>query len=319
MATLVIGGGESTEIPIERDRLVELWNDEQFFWLDLHGVHAEELQLVGEVFGFHPLAIEDAVNFGQRPKADEYDHFIFLVVYGAAPDADDLVEVHCFFSEHFLVTVRKDECPAFTSTQERIARRPPERVHSVTYLYLIADSLVDSFFPLLMDFDDRIDELEESIFHRPDDRQLQQIFAMKRRLVNLRRVVAPQRDLFTSVVSGVIEIPGMTEAAEHYFRDVYDHLIRLTDTIDSYRDLLSSAMDVYLSTVSNRLNGVTKQLAAVATIFLPLTFITGFYGQNFGWMVRHVGGLTSFIVLGIGAQLMAFAALIVFFKKRGWF
>ena len=198
-------------------------------------------------------------------------------------------------------------------------RRPPERVHSVTYLYLIADSLVDSFFPLLMDFDDRIDELEESIFHRPDDRQLQQIFAMKRRLVNLRRVVAPQRDLFTSVVSGVIEIPGMTEAAEHYFRDVYDHLIRLTDTIDSYRDLLSSAMDVYLSTVSNRLNGVTKQLAAVATIFLPLTFITGFYGQNFGWMVRHVGGLTSFIVLGIGAQLLALAALIVFFKKRGWF
>jgi len=319
MATLVVGTAAPAEIALERERLHQVRDADDFFWLDLHGATTAEVKLVGEVFGFHPLAVEDAFHFGQRPKADEYPGYVALVLYGAAPDEDDLVEVHCFSSSRFLVTIRRDECPAFSIVRERIARRPPERVHSITYLYLVADALVDSFFPLLSDFDDRIDQLEESIFHRPDDRQLQQVFAMKRRLVNLRRVIAPQRDLFTSVVSGVVELEGMTAEAEHYFRDVYDHLIRLTDTIDSYRDLLTSAMDVYLSTVSNRLNSVMKQLAAVATIFLPLTFITGFFGQNFGWMVQEVGGLGAFLVLGIGAQLLALAALIAFFRKRGWF
>ena len=142
---------------------------------------------------------------------------------------------------------------------------------------------------------------------------------MKRLLVGMRKAVTPQRDAFASLVGGVTELPGLGQGDEHYFRDIYDHLIRISDLIDSYRDLLTSAMDVYLSTVSNRLNSVMKQLTVIATIFLPLTFITGFFGQNFGWMVRQIGSWETFVALGLGADLLALLLLLAFFKRRGWF
>jgi magnesium transporter len=142
---------------------------------------------------------------------------------------------------------------------------------------------------------------------------------MRRQLVALRKVVLPQRDLLARLATGVAELPGMTAEDERYFRDVYDHQIRIFDLLETYRDLLAAAHDVYLSTVSNRLNGVTKQLTVIATIFLPLSFVTGFFGQNFGWMVDHIGSSWAFLVLGIGSELAALAALVVMFKRRGWF
>jgi magnesium transporter len=186
-------------------------------------------------------------------------------------------------------------------------------------LYRIIDALVDSFFPILADFDDRIDELENQTFLHASDQQLQEIFAMKRLLVGMRKAVTPQRDLFASLLGGGVELPGMTTEAERHFRDIYDHLIRISDLIDTYRDLLTSSMDVFLSTVSNRLNIVMKQLAVIATIFLPLTFVTGFFGQNFGWLVKSIAGWPAFVLLGIGAELVAVAILVIFFKRRGWF
>lgn len=142
---------------------------------------------------------------------------------------------------------------------------------------------------------------------------------MKRLLVGMRKAVTPQRDLFAGLMGDIAELPGMTTEAERHFRDVYDHLIRISDLIDTYRDLLTSSMDVFLSTVSNRLNVVMKQLAVIATIFLPLTFLTGFFGQNFGWLVRNTAGWTAFLVLGIGTQVATVAILMTFFKRRGWF
>jgi magnesium transporter len=190
---------------------------------------------------------------------------------------------------------------------------------SALLLYRIIDALVDSFFPILADFDDRIDELENQTFLNASDAQLQEIFAMKRLLVGMRKAVTPQRDLFAGLLGGGAELPGMTTEAERHFRDVYDHLIRISDLIDTYRDLLTSSMDVFLSTVSNRLNVVMKQLAVIATIFLPLTFVTGFFGQNFGWLVRYIAGWPAFLVLGIGTQIVTVVILMTFFKRRGWF
>jgi magnesium transporter len=186
-------------------------------------------------------------------------------------------------------------------------------------LYHVVVGLVDSFFPVLTEFDERIDEIEDAIAAEPTDEQLQEMFAMKRRLVGLRKAITPQRDAFGKVATDASALPGMGPEAERYFRDVYDHLIRLSEIIDSYRDLMTGAMDVYLSTVSNRLNVVMERLTVIATIFLPLTFITGFFGQNFGWMVRHVGGWPEFVALGVGLQLAALAVLLAFFKKRRWF
>jgi magnesium transporter len=248
---------------------------------------------------------------------DEYDDFVFIVAYGAAPDEDRLVEVHCFFSERCLVTVHRDDCPAFNELRERYEKRKPIERPSLL-LYRLIDALVDSFFPILAEFDDRIDQLEDAIFQRATDEQLQQIFAMKRLLVGLRKAISPQRDTFARLSGGLAELPGFTGDDERYYRDVYDHLIRISDLIDSYRDLLTGAMDVYLSTVSNRLNSVMKQLTVIATIFLPLAWLTGFFGQNFGFMVRHIGSWEAFLVLGIATELAMILAMLYVFRRRGW-
>ena len=133
--------------------------------------------------------------------------------------------------------------------------------------------------------DDRIDELQDQIFVNPKEAQLAELFALKRELVDMRKLVTPQRDMVSSMLTGVIPIPGMTPESERYVRDLYDHLIRISDMVDSYRDLLSGSLDAYMSMVSNRLNDVMKQLTIIATVFLPLSFLTGFFGQNFAWLV----------------------------------
>ena len=309
----------SGPVEFSTEKVSELLAEGGFFWLDLDQPDAADFQVLRDVFKFHPLAIEDSEHFGQRSKIDSYDDFAFLVLYGASTDEDRLVEVHCFYSERYLVTVHRDDAPAFNEVRDRFAKRGQPIEHPPRLLYQIVQALVDSFFPILADFDDRIDELENEIFLRADDRQLQEIFGMKRLLVGLRKAVTPERDMFARLVTGVETLPGLTPDDERYFRDVYDHLIRISDLIDSYRDLLTSSMDVYLSTVSNRLNSVMKQLTIIATIFLPLAWLTGFFGQNFGWMVRHVGSWEAFLFLGIGTELIAIALLLAFFRRRGWF
>jgi magnesium transporter len=184
-------------------------------------------------------------------------------------------------------------------------------------LYRVVDMLVDGYFPVLASFDDQIDELEDEILKAPTEAQLGQLFDMKRSLIALRKVVAPERDVFATLMAGDA-IPGMTPDNERYFRDVYDHLIRVSDLVDSYRDLMSGALDTHLSTVSNRLNVVMKQLTIIATIFLPLSFLTGFFGQNFGWMVARLGSLPVFIGAGLGLQVLTVIGLMVFFRRRGW-
>ena len=309
----------SGEVHFDHDTVKRLLAAGNFFWLDLDQPSEGDFQILRDVFEFHPLAIEDSEQFDQRAKLDEYDDFVFVVVYGAAPDDDRLVEVHCFYSERFLITVHRDDCPAFAEIRRRYQRREKKIEHPSLLLYRVIDGLVDSFFPVLAAFDDRIDELEDAIFRKADDKQLQEIFQMKRLLVGMRKAVSPQRDTFARLMGGIAQLPGLTEEDERYFRDIYDHLIRISDLIDSYRDLLTGAMDVYLSTVSNRLNAVMKQLTIIATVFLPLSWLTGFFGQNFGFMVRHIGRWETFIGLGFGSELLVLAALLLFFKRRGWF
>jgi magnesium transporter len=188
----------------------------------------------------------------------------------------------------------------------------------VSVLYLIVDELVDTYFPVLAQLDDRIDALEDAILKQPTEAQLGELFAMKRTLVTLRKVVTPERDMFARLLSGMNLLEGMTPEDERYFRDLYDHLIRISDLVDSYRDLLSGAMDTHLSTVSNRLNQVMKQLTIIATVFLPLSFITGFFGQNFGWMVNRLGSFGAFAGLAIGLELVTALGLVVVFRRRGW-
>jgi magnesium transporter len=290
------------------------------FWLDLDGVDQESSTLLSETFRFHPLAVEDAEHFGQRPKIDEFDDFTYFVVHGALADGSGTSEMHIFFTSHWVVTVHHGDCPALADVYERIERRHSlaDASPQVTLLYMIVDSLVDSFFPVLSSFDDRIDELEDEILRQPTEAQLGVLFDMKRSLITIRKVVTPQRDMFAALASGVVELPGMTSDGERYFRDLYDHLIRIADVVDSYRDLLSGVMDTHVSTVSNRLNVVMKQLTIIATIFLPLSYLTGFFGQNFSFLIGHITGRAPFFAFGLGLEVVAALILLYFFRKRGW-
>jgi magnesium transporter len=302
----------------DREDIERRLRDKTYFWLDLHQPEKADIAMLGEVFGFHPLALEDSAQFDQRPKIDPYDGYAFIVVYGASPDADGLVEVHCFSAEHYLVSVRHDDCPAFVNLQKRYMKRPDTLSDESMLFYHVVDGLIDSFFPSLSDMDDRIDTLQSEIFTDPREEQLQEIFAMKQRLVGVRRVIAPQRDMFAQLVGNVVEIPGISDETTRYFRDVYDHLIRLSEMIDSYRDLLTGVIDVYLSTIANRRDQIMKQLTVLAAVFLPITFVTGFFGQNFGYMVDHLIGSREAFLVGTGIQIATVIAILGFFKRRRW-
>jgi magnesium transporter len=301
----------------DRETVQRLLDKGELLWLDLYRPDADELGMLATVFGIHHLAIDDAANFGQRPKLEDYDDFTQLVAYGVQDGTDDLVEVHFFYSTRYLVTVRHGDCAAFAEVRNRLAHRA-KPVSRLQLMHHILDELTDGFFPVLSSFDDRIDRLQDEIFAKPTDGQLSDLFNMKRWLIGVRKVITPQRDLVASLVDGVNELPGMTREIERYFRDLYDHLIRISDLVDSYRDLLTGSMDAYLSTVSNRLNVVMKQLTVIATIFLPLAFLTGFFGQNFSWMVVRLGGLGPFLVLGLGSELAVVVAMLILFRRRGW-
>ncbi len=293
-----------------------------FFWLDLDGLDDEASDVLLHDFGFHPLAVEDAEHFGQRPKIDDYEGFTYFVLHGAqAEKPAETVEVHVFYTAARIVTVHHGECGPLDQVRARIGRHrgtelsPPQ----ISVLYLVVDMLVDSFFPVLSTFDDRIDEIEDDILRVPTEQQLGELFDMKRTLVSLRKVVTPQRDMFAGMLSGVTSLDGMTPDDERYFRDLYDHLIRISDLVDSYRDLLTGAMDTHISTVSNRLNVVMKQLAIIATLFLPLSFLTGFFGQNFTFLLNHfLNHDWTFWVFGLGVELVAVVGMLVMFRRRGW-
>jgi magnesium transporter len=296
-----------------------------FFWLDLNVPGPEpdpDLKtLLTDTFHFHPIAVDASDHFGQRARIDDYDDFVNVVTFGMAGDGKSVAEVHCFITDRFLISIHQGNCPSLGSVQDRIATHHANDAAApqIVIFYLILDALIDSFFPVLSAFDDEIDDLEGEILKSPTEAQLGVLFAMKRQILAIRKVITPQRDMISTLNAGMVSLPGMTTSGTAYFRSLYDHLIRISDMVDSYRDLLSGAMDTHLSMVNNRLNLVMKQLAVIATIFLPLGFLTGFFGQNFAWMLDHWDSSGyDFIFFGIVPELAAIGLLFALFKRRGW-
>lgn len=317
---------------IDERALDELTARSEFFWLDLVAPSDEQIAGLGARFAWHPLAVEDTQEFHQRPKLDRYGDHMLLVFYGSHPvepepsepdESDDedattqrrtLLEVHLIVSGDWVVTIRRDACADLDDLRRRLAaEQDPESEQFV--VYRILDTLTDTFFPVLEAIDERIDALEDAIVLSARSEQLQEVFHFKRKLLALRRVVTPQRDLAQRAIEDIADLPGLDVGSRDYFRDVYDHLIRVSDMVDAYRDLLSGTMDVYLSTTSNRMNAVMKQLTVVSTIFLPITALTGFFGMNFGWLVRHIDSLWTFLLFGVGGALLAVLGLFVWFKR----
>jgi magnesium transporter len=291
-------------------------DDGEHFWLDIGHPEDDELEQLSDLLDLHPLVRDDLGVFSQRAKADDYPTHTFLVLFGATHDADSLVEVHAVVSEKWLVTVHTEGCPAFIDLRKRTMRGGP-LASTAMLLQRVADSLADSFYPELEQLDERVDALERLVLRSERSDVLAEVLNLRRRLVAMRRVLGPQRDLVARLAAGTVELPGSDDEVRLGFRATYDELIRVTELIDSQRDLLTGALEVHLATVSNRLNDVMRRLAAVSTVFLPITFLTGYFGQNFGYLVRHITGRQA-LVLGTLLQLLVALGVVAMLRLRRW-
>jgi magnesium transporter len=301
------------------DEVEQALHNDEILWLDLHDSSDETLALLRDVFAIHPVAVEDAAEFGQRPKIEEYENFVSLVFFGANQVSQPLIEVHFYFGENFLITLHREPCVAFEGMRTLFARHHSGLAARVLVLHHVLDSLSDSMFPMLASFDDKVDTIQDEILIKAEREHQESLVALRRWLSDVRKVVAPQRDMLNALLSQRVDVPGMTKENEPYFRDLYDNMIKINDMVDSHRDLVASTMDSYTSQLANRQNDVMKQLTIMATIFLPLTYLTGFFGQNFGWLVKSVGSWEEFFGIGVGTEAVAVIFLLVLFKRRGWF
>jgi magnesium transporter len=226
-------------------------------------------------------------------------------------------EHHMFVSKDYLVTVHDDPAEILLALAARVKANPELTKGNPGFLtYLVIDQLVDSLFPLLETLDDRIDTLEDRILELATPELLAEIYKLKHQVIELRKFIGAQRDLFQRLITHSMDIHG--EELTLYWRDVHDHLIRQYETVDSLRDLLTGAMDVYLSTVSNRLNNTMKALTVIASIFLPISFLTGFYGMNFLFLTANLETPTQAFFIGIGTMVLSVLLQLYFFKRRGW-
>ncbi len=281
-------------------------------WLHCERPDEAALDAIAGRFHVHPLAVEDMRNSNQRPKMDDYGDQLFVVLFGAIACDDGsigLVEVHCLVGDGYVVTVATEHVPALESLGTQLERRPELGAGTSDRLfYRVCDSLVDSVFPLLDHIGNEIDLVEDAVLENPDRQTLRTIFGLKRDLLTLRRVTGPQRDLLQSLTSPRTE--RISAETQLFLRDVYDHTLRIVEQVDSYRDLMSSSLDAYLTSISNRLGEQTRRLTVVATIFLPLTFLTGFFGMNFAFLVQHINSPQAFF-LGLSLMAVSVPSLVV--------
>jgi magnesium transporter len=308
-------------VDLNRDQIAKHIEKGEFFWLDLDDPSDQKLGELAEQFHLHPLTVDDARTFNQRPKLEDYGGYVFLVAFGvdADPSADQvpLREVHAIISGDYVVTIHRGAVPVLEELRKRYET---EHVRSEQFLvYKILEAVTSTFFPVLSQIDEEIDTLEEEVLEDPSERAMRRLFGLKRDLVAMRRVISPLRDVFARDAERIADIRGLEADDRLYFRDLYDTLIRISELIDSYRDLLSGATDLYLSTVANRQGEVNKQLTIIATIFLPLTFLTGFFGQNFSFMVNHwINTERAFFVWGIGLLVVSIIGFVVYFRRKKW-
>ena len=309
--------GPVSEVRLEG--LSELVTQEQTtIWLDVVDPTPEEIARIGEEFHFHPLALEDVARGGQRPKVDQYDGYQFIVFYGLT-SRDEVVtthEVDIFLAKHCLVTFHKSDLPVITELADRWRTNAAKlATHGVGFvLHSVLDSLVDGYFPVLDDIAERADTLEESIILAGQPTLQAEILRLRRDLLMIRRVAGPERDVMNVLIR---RDPPLFDRKEIlYFQDVYDHLLRVTDTVDIYRDMLSSVLDANLSMVSYSLNQVVRRLTASSIILMSITLIAGIYGMNFTFMPELDWRFGYPFALG----LMAIVGVVELhlFKRIGW-
>jgi magnesium transporter len=307
------------------DWALALQDADGLLWVDFENTPAEaDEPLLREVFGFHPLAIDDALQESHVPKVDDWGRYLYIVLHGVGLNREDLGEIETceldiFLGANFLVTHHDCHLEAVERVWVGLQRDDRHLKNGPDYLlYRLADEVVAGYMPVVESLDDAIDQAEDQIFDRPTPRTLERIFALKRAALHLRRIIGPQREVLNKLARddyGVIDAQ-----ARVYFRDVYDHLVRLHDISESIRDLVGGTLDTYLSVINNRMNEIMKTLTIITTLFMPLSFIAGFFGMNFFIPVAPITSLMSRFAFTVMLGLMFATSFLMWFwmRRRGW-
>ena len=312
--------GDVVHDPVPLARISDaIAEPDALLWVDVVDPTRDELELLREEFAFHPLALEDVAKEGQRPKIEYYDETVFLVFYRLGRDAEGDIrsdQVGIFVGENYLVTVHRDVLPELADVCDRWALNvrhiDGDRVGLL--LYAVLDLIVDGYMPLLDDISDEIDAVEDRIFVSFDVRVQQRVFELKKNLLAVRRVSSPERDVVNELMR--LDDGSMAPTTRRYLGDVHDHLLRVVDATDLYRELLASALDSYLSVTSNRLNQVMRRLTASSIILMGMTLVAGVYGMNFvhmpelDWRLGYPMALALMATVGV--------SLAVAMKRNDW-
>jgi magnesium transporter len=293
---------------VDLDAIRALHEREEFFWLDLDSPSDADLDALGALLGIPDLAIEDTKEFGQRPKLDDYGERVLIVFYGA--HGTDLVEVHVHVSGKEVVTVRRAPCAHLWEARERAATARVRTEQDLVYRVL--DALAESLRTLADRHAAEVEHLEEIAFERPKPADRRRMSELRSDLFRLQQIVMPQREMLARGGDLLETLPGLErDVARHPFRDVHDDLVVTSTEIDYLRELLAEAVNVLINQMAGR-------LTIVATIFLPLTFATGFFGMNFGWLVDHIDSAESFLVLGVGGMIVPLVIAAVLLLRTGY-
>ena len=309
-------GFEETHEP---SALVELPSKGTYLWVDLQAPTPEEADVLTRVFGFHPLAVEDCWHEPQQSKVDDYGNYIFMVVhavrYEVERDEFKTHELNIFLGEPYLVTFHTYHSRSIDSAKENVRRHPPLMARGMDFvLHQIIDRVIDKYFPKLEIIEGKIDTLESDLVGDARPELLTQVFDLRRTVANLKRIATREREMLIQISRG--DFPFISEKAQVYFKDVYDHLFRIVEVADNLRETLSVIIQVYVSMVSNQLNHTMRVLTLIATVMLPLTVITGIYGMNFDFMPELHWKFGYPLVLV--AMLVVSVLMIAYFRRKKW-
>lgn len=291
-------------------------------WININGLnHVDSIEKIGKEYHLHPLTLEDIVNASHRPKLDVYDHYVFVVLKMLYYDKNEQIiseQVSFILGENYVLSFQEAEGDVFDALRERIryAKGRIRTLQSDYLLYALMDAVTDHYFMVIETMSNKIEDLEDNLFTGISQEDISvQIQNLKREVLKIRRAIFPLREIINKIEKNETQL--INEKTIHYFRDVYDHVIQISENIEIYREMIWSLMDMYMTTISNKLNEVMKVLTIISTIFIPLTFMAGIYGMNFDYMPELHYKNAYFILCGI--MVVVFLSMVYYFKKKKWF
>lgn len=324
---LLFDGQRANPCPTDGSSLRNaLSKENHLLWLDFEASAPQiDEPLLREVFGFHPLAIDDALHESHVPKIDDWEDYLYIVLHAIQFEVSDeakldTLELDIFVGANYLVTHHDQPIQALNLVWEECQQQDRHwKSGSDALLYRLIDRVVTSYLPVLDQIDQEIEQLEIGVFTQPQPEVVEKIFLLKRMMAQLRRVLAPQREVLNKLARDDFRV--IDKQARVYFRDIYDHLVRLHDLSESIRDLIGGTLDIYLSVINNRMNDIMKTLTIITTLFMPISFITGFFGMNFFAPVEGIlqnwTGL-AFFVITLSILTLTPLAMFWWIKRKGW-